>query len=410
VTSHFPFPISDLRDDALESSSRAHRLQSDIGNRKSEIQKGFVLITLMVVLFALAALAITLAYVARTELQASQNQASQYAAEAAQRGAEQYVLALLTDQRSVITTLDNTYFEAVPVGVDDGTGSSRRAYFWIVRPDYSDADLPPFGLVDESAKVNLNVSLTNPVWPYTMLTRIPNLTPEVAASIINWRDADDDASVNGTTGAESNTYLARSDAPHRAKNANFESVDELQMIEGVTPELYFGTGSSSSTIGGEAVERAGWQHYFTVWSSIPGANNTVSVGRINVNQAPRDVLRALPFLTDADVDKLLSARPGAIESNPTSTAWVNAALGRTLSAAERAWITGAGRQFSADIVAVSPDGRAFKRVRIVVDTISSPVRIVFRRDLSDQGFPLDPQILASLRAGRGLPASTGVGF
>lgn len=370
-------------------------------SRTSSTRRGFVLITIMVILFALAALVLTLSYVARTELQASGNQASQYAAEAAERGAEQYVLALLTDQREAVTTLDTTYFEAVPVGVDDGTGTVRRAYFWLLRPDYDDADLSPFGLVDESSKLNLNTVDT------ASLEKLANMTPDIAGSIVDWRDADDEPT-NG--GAESSTYLAQADNPHRAKNAPFESVDELQQVYGVTPELFRGSPDASRTIGGEALAKAGWQNFFTIWSSQPGANNTVSVGRINVNQAPRDVLLTLPFLQEADVDKLLAARPAAIESSPTSITWVNDALRRTLTAQERARITGAGRQFSADIVAVSPDGRAFKRVRIVVDTIASPVRIVFRRDVSEQGFPLDQNILTSLRAGRGVPASTGGGF
>lgn len=380
---------------------------SPLVTRHSPSRRGFVLITIMVVLFALAALVLTLNYVARTELQASSNQASIYAADAAERGAEQYVLALLTDQRSTVMTLDNTYFEAVPVGVDDGTGTTRRAYFWIIRPDYLDSDLPPFGMVDESSKINLNnVDATS-------LQKLSNMNADIAASIVDWRDGDDEPT-NGV-GAESSVYLSQVDNPHRAKNAPFESVEELQHVNGVTPELFFGssgaiTSSSSRTIGGEALATAGWQHYFTIWSSIPGPNNTVSVGRINVNQAPRDVLLTLPFLAEADVEKILAARPSAVQDNPTSTAWFATALGRPLTPQENARITGSGRQFSADIVAVSPDGRAFKRVRIVADTLSSPVKIVFRRDLSDLGFPLDPNVLSSLRAGKGVPAAIGGGF
>lgn len=389
----------EMRNTKYEMNAKTNS-QFAIRNSQSPA-RGFVLITIMVILFALAALVLTLSYVARTEMQASANQSSAYAAESAARGAEQYVMALLTDQRDTITTLDTTYFEAVPVGVDDGTNSTRRAYFWLLRPDYLDADLPPFGIVDESSKLNLNTVDT------ASLDKLSNMTAEIAGSIVDWRDADDEPT-NG--GAESSVYLAQADDAHRAKNAPFESVDELQQVSGVTPELFRGTGDSSRIIGGEALASAGWQNYFTIWSSQPGANNTVSVGRINVNQAPRDVLLTLPFLQEADVDKLLAARPGAIESNPSSTTWVGEALGRQLTAQERARITGAGRQFSADIVAVSPDGRAFKRVRIVVDTIASPVRIVFRRDVSELGFPLDEEILTSLRAGKGVPASTGVRF
>ena len=59
-----------------------------------------------------------------------------------------------------------------------------------------------------------------------------------------------------------------------------------------------------------------------------------------------------------------------------------------------------GQYFSADIVATDAAGRAFRRVRIVVDAGDrlNP-QIVYRRDLSDRGWPLDPQILTNLRGG-----------
>jgi len=65
-------------------------------------------------------------------------------------------------------------------------------------------------------------------------------------------------------------------------------------------------------------------------------------------------------------------------------------------------ITSRAYQFSADIVSVSGDGRAFRRCRIVVDARQSPPRVVYRRDLTSLGWPLDPMILDALRAGMGM--------
>ena len=70
-----------------------------------------------------------------------------------------------------------------------------------------------------------------------------------------------------------------------------------------------------------------------------------------------------------------------------------------------AMVTGSSTVYSADIVTVSQDGRAFKRVKVVVDASSGTPQIVYRRDLSDAGWPLDPSVLASLRSGNG-PASS----
>ena len=73
------------------------------------------------------------------------------------------------------------------------------------------------------------------------------------------------------------------------------------------------------------------------------------------------------------------------------------------------WVTDKSYQYSADIVAVSGDGRAFKRVFIVVDASkypTTPATIVYRKDLTELGWPLPPEYRASLRAGQGVPTST----
>jgi hypothetical protein len=62
-----------------------------------------------------------------------------------------------------------------------------------------------------------------------------------------------------------------------------------------------------------------------------------------------------------------------------------------------------GSQFSADIVAVSGNGRAFKRVKVVIDASQTTPTIIYRRDITDRGWPLDNEILTNLRAGQPVP-------
>jgi hypothetical protein len=84
--------------------------------------------------------------------------------------------------------------------------------------------------------------------------------------------------------------------------------------------------------------------------------------------------------------------------------WATSALaGKAGTIAQ--YITGNSYQYSADILAVTGNGRAFKHVRVVIDARTSPPKIIFRRDLSDQGWPMDQETLRSLRAGQGVPTS-----
>ena len=117
----------------------------------------------------------------------------------------------------------------------------------------------------------------------------------------------------------------------------------------------------------------------------------------------------LPDLTEADIDALIARRSTAVQDDPHSIAWVLEVLGtRALGLGNS--ITGRGANYSADIVAVSGNGRAFKRVRIVVDTSGeNGPQVVYRRDLSEQGWPMDPQILHSLRTGQGAEQNAGLG-
>ena len=79
------------------------------------------------------------------------------------------------------------------------------------------------------------------------------------------------------------------------------------------------------------------------------------------------------------------------------------------AAAVGSLVTGRSFFFSADIVAVSGTGRTFKRARIVVDARVSPPVIVYRKDLSYLGWPLDPAILTSLKKNQALPPPSGYG-
>jgi hypothetical protein len=127
-------------------------------------------------------------------------------------------------------------------------------------------------------------------------------------------------------------------------------------------------------------------------------------GQININQAPREVLLTLPGLTSGDVDTIVQQRQSAIASDPTDKTWAQSVLGGKVDAG---LYTGTAYQYSADIVAVSANGRAFKRVRVIIDTRNGTQKIIYRRDLTEFGWPLDPEILSSLRSGRGVPGGAG---
>jgi type II secretory pathway component PulK len=126
------------------------------------------------------------------------------------------------------------------------------------------------------------------------------------------------------------------------------------------------------------------------------ANNA----RVNVNTAPREVLRCLPGLEDSDATALVAARENGVDT--TNVAWVADAIDKTKAVNIGDQITSRSYRFSADVLGVSSDGRAFRRVRIVVDATQSTPTIVSRRDLTELGWSIGWDVRQQLRRGAGI--------
>ncbi|MBM4075877.1 MAG: general secretion pathway protein GspK, partial [Planctomycetes bacterium] len=96
-----------------------------------------------------------------------------------------------------------------------------------------------YGLMDESAKLNLNLLdrlKLDDEQVHTLLMNLPGMTVETADCILDWIDTDD---TRRPYGAESDFYESLT-PPYRAKNGPIESLDELLMVQGVTPALLYG--------------------------------------------------------------------------------------------------------------------------------------------------------------------------
>ena len=129
---------------------------------------------------------------------------------------------------------------------------------------------------DEERKINLNrLVLPNGNAPdeqrlavfRKLLTNL-DIDPSIADAVVDWLDNDDTPRVGG---AESSYYLSLP-YPYRAKNDLFDTLDELRLVRGITPERF---------------EKL--KPFATIYSS----------GKVNINTAPKEVLMALSAGQDA---------------------------------------------------------------------------------------------------------------
>jgi hypothetical protein len=128
--------------------------------------------------------------------------------------------------------------------------------------------------------------------PTDVLLALPGMTEDVADAILDWLDADSEARA---AGAEAE-YYGRLNPPYGPKNGPLDSLDELLMVRGVTPQLLYGLDQDHDGVI-SAKERSldqelgidtstgemdfGWAGYLTLYSAE--ANLYQGQPRINLN-------------------------------------------------------------------------------------------------------------------------------
>jgi general secretion pathway protein K len=235
---------------------------SNQGFQVDNKQKGIALLTVIWVLTILLVIVFSFTYLARTETQAAhsfkEGIENKFLAEA---GIERGILELFYRQKyrgAAFLLAGNELWRtdgapySIPLG--EGTYSVR--------------------LFDESGKIDLNtgeVTLLKNLLTGLGVTGVDLET--IVDSIQDWKDKDDLIRLNG---AESEYYKSLP-GPYKAKNADFDSLEELIMVKGITRELLYGAGNQK-----------GLKEFLTVL----GKTRT-----INANAAPKEVLMAVPGMS-----------------------------------------------------------------------------------------------------------------
>ena len=180
---------------------------------------------------------------------------------------------------------------------------SEDAIKWRVNADiplipYKDGYFKVF-IENENGKFNLNVLDRSTI--ITILDGFDLMDNEkeiIADSILDWRDRDNLHRLNG---AEEDYYQALP-KPYSCKNSDFESVEELLLVRGISPELY----------------NSGLKYIFTVYPDggtskgkiIKSQEKTASMEekKINVNAASKNALLVIPGMTEEIVEEIAAFR------------------------------------------------------------------------------------------------------
>jgi type II secretory pathway component PulK len=208
-----------------------------------------------------------------------------------------YAAALLSNPDLMSGTLGNNpydnaaAFQNVVLNSNE-TNSRRQGSFTIFAPMESDSSAGTssgvrYGVTDEASKINLNALLqldSSGDIAVNVLLLLPNMTEEIADAIVDWIDTDDE---QRTSGAESDYYSALSPG-YLCKNGPLDSLEELLLVKGVTPELLFGNDRNRNGVEDDGENSGsgwspGWSAFLTVYSRERNVDNA-GAGRTFLNE------------------------------------------------------------------------------------------------------------------------------
>jgi len=142
-----------------------------------------------------------------------------------------------------------------------------------------------------------------------------------------------------------------------------------------------------------------------VGTNLTTISGTNVQGRVNINTASAAVLACLVGGDPGVAQQLVNYR----QSNPNnlaSIAWIIDALGQNYPDALQAleagdYITTQSYQFTADVAALGPHGRGYRRVKFIFDTSDGTPKIVYRQDLTHLGWALGKEVRQNLLSAKG---------
>jgi type II secretory pathway component PulK len=127
-------------------------------------------------------------------------------------------------------------------------------------------------VTDESGKININTASRD------LLLCLPNMTEDIADTIIDWRDSDTNPGTYGVEGG----YYENLTYPYLPRNKPFRTIRELLLVRDVTDELFYGEDTNLNgkldynerdgsvnppNDNGDDILDEGWAAYLTCYTS-----------------------------------------------------------------------------------------------------------------------------------------------
>jgi len=250
-------------------------------------EKGLALLMVLWVITLLAVIVGEFCYAMKTEINITRNfKESTQGYYIALAGVNRAVAELIKERSTTSTGMQKPQSPMEDyAGDDDNTDAVDEDLIeWRVG-----ANIPPilFGegeykvkISNESGKININKATRGML--LMLLNRFDLDDSEkdtIADSIIDWRDKDNLHRING---AEDDYYQSLDD-PYECKDEDFDAIEELLLVKGITADIFYG----------------GLESMVTIYTQTD---------KININAASRQMLLALPEMTEIAAREIITSR------------------------------------------------------------------------------------------------------
>jgi type II secretory pathway component PulK len=244
-------------------------------------------------------------------------------ARAAAKSGIDYFAAMLTNPDYVQNTLNGNPWDNASsfqgIVVADSDQPRFKTMFSLIAPLDVDATTGGlvsgnqsfrYGVIDEGSKLNLQALMQiDPSGQIakTALMLIPNMTDEASDSMLDWIDSR--TTMPRPNGAKDMYYTALT-PPYHCKNGPLDSLGELLLVKGVTPQLLYGNDRNYNGLldpdenDGTGVVDRGWSQYLTIYSRELNVDSTGNP-RIYINDS--DLQTLYNNLQNAGIDPDLAA-------------------------------------------------------------------------------------------------------
>lgn len=276
------------------------RIQGHHRRGELRLRSGVALILVLLSLFTLGVMAGIFAYAMKVETRLAANTTSGTELEWLGRSGVEIAKWILISQETDVPS-ERGYF--------------ALNQFWAGGPGPIDAADNPFAgmslhdipvgegrvsieITDQERWININSAYRNPLLMDQALSMAGADATDasmIIASIEDWIDGNDIPQV--PNGAETDFYL-NSPTPYSAKNGPIDELNELLLIRGITPAIFWGPEWRISNLGSGGAREGNRSFKKDFQEQDAGAGLaqlfcSVSTGRVNVNTAPEPVLKLL---------------------------------------------------------------------------------------------------------------------